>query len=203
MRAETAKLCEMGVAGEYSELPACDAEMEQVPAAEKEAVKLLTVHTFNEVDTKDTGKPELEVAESVSGVPTVWAPGLAKEMVCAVAPWTVSVMLVVAMSDPEVPVMVIVAGPAAAVVSAFRVITCVPVAAPEVNEAVTPVGRPVAVSTTDPVKPPRLVTETVAGTCNPWPTVSSEVEGARVNPCAVEPYHFTRVVSAAGLFCGV
>ena len=53
---------------------------------------------------------------------------------------------------PEVPVIVIVAGPTVAVVEAIRVRMLVPVVLLGLNDAVTPAGRPVAESATDPVK---------------------------------------------------
>jgi len=65
-------------------LPACDAAIEHVPVAMKVAVVLLTVQTLVVVEAKETASPELAEATSVSGVPTVCAPGLAKVMVCAI-----------------------------------------------------------------------------------------------------------------------
>ena len=58
--------------------------MVQVPAARKVAVVPETVQTLAVVEVKLTGRPELAVALSVSGVPTVCAPGLAKVIVCDV-----------------------------------------------------------------------------------------------------------------------
>ena len=66
-------------------MPACVAWMVQVPEAMNVAVVPETVQTLVVVEVKLTVRPELAVAESVSGVPTVWAPGLAKVMVCACA----------------------------------------------------------------------------------------------------------------------
>ena len=65
-------------------LPACDAVIEQVPAARNVAVAPLTVQTLAVVEAKLTVRPEVAVAVRLSGVPTVCAPGLAKLMVCAV-----------------------------------------------------------------------------------------------------------------------
>ena len=48
----------------------------------KVAVVPLTVQTLVVCEVKLTGNPELAVATSVSGVPTVCAPGLAKVIVC-------------------------------------------------------------------------------------------------------------------------
>jgi hypothetical protein len=80
----TVKLCETGVAAAYVLLPACDALIEHVPAPTKLAVAPATVHTLVAVEAKPTVSPELAEAESVSGVPTVCAPGLAKVIVCAI-----------------------------------------------------------------------------------------------------------------------
>jgi hypothetical protein len=57
--------------------------MVQVPALTKLAVLLLTVQTLVVFEVKLTVKPELAVAESVSGVPTVWVPGVLNVIVCA------------------------------------------------------------------------------------------------------------------------
>jgi hypothetical protein len=78
-------------------LPVCDAVIEQEPVAMNVAVVTLTLHTLAVVEEKDTVSPELAVAESVSCVPTVWDPGLAKVIVCAVrAAFTVMLRLAVA-----------------------------------------------------------------------------------------------------------
>jgi len=57
--------------------------MEQVPGVKKVAIEPETVQTLAEVDAKLTARPEEAVAESVRGVPTVCAAGVAKLMVCA------------------------------------------------------------------------------------------------------------------------
>ena len=62
--------------------------MVQVPAIRKNAVVPETVHTLGVVERNVTARPLVEVAESVSGVATVWVPGLAKVMVWAL-PFTV------------------------------------------------------------------------------------------------------------------
>ena len=64
--------------------------MVQVPAAINVAVVPETVQTLVVAEVKVTVRPELAVAESVSGVPTVCGPGLAKVMVCA---WPLTVKL--------------------------------------------------------------------------------------------------------------
>jgi hypothetical protein len=48
------------------------------------AVVPLTVQTPVVVEAKETVRPELAVAESVRGVPTVCVPGLLKAIVCDV-----------------------------------------------------------------------------------------------------------------------
>ena len=65
---------------------------------------------------------------------------------------TVSAMVVDAVSVPEVPLMVIVEVPAAAVLLATNVTTLVPVVGLVPNVAVTPVGSPEAASVTLPLK---------------------------------------------------
>jgi hypothetical protein len=65
--------------------------MVQVPEAINVAVVPETVQILVVVEEKVTAKPDVAVAESVSGVPTVWVPGVGKLMVCGVrdAPLTV------------------------------------------------------------------------------------------------------------------
>ena len=57
--------------------------MVQVPEVSIVAVVPETVQTESVVDAKLTASVELAEATSVSGVPTVCVPGLAKVMVCA------------------------------------------------------------------------------------------------------------------------
>ena len=68
-------------AGPKPPFPACDAWIVQVPAAMNVAVAPDTVQTPVVVEVKLTAKPELAVAESVSGVPTFCEGGAAKVMV--------------------------------------------------------------------------------------------------------------------------
>ena len=56
--------------------------MVQVPAAMNVAVVPLTVQMLVVCEAKLTVNPELAVATSVSGVPTVCVPGLLKVIVC-------------------------------------------------------------------------------------------------------------------------
>ena len=69
-------------------LPAWFASMVQVPEAMNVAVVPETVQTEVVVDVKLTVRPELAVAESASGVPTVCAGIVGKVTVCA-SPFTV------------------------------------------------------------------------------------------------------------------
>ena len=66
-------------------------------------------------------------------------------------------MVVDAVTVPDVPVMVTVAGPVVAVLVAVRVSTLLALKA-----AVTPLGKPVAAIVTGPVKPPAGVTVMVS-----------------------------------------
>jgi hypothetical protein len=69
-----------------------------------------------------------------------------------VTAWTVSERVVVFVKLPEIPVMVTVAGPAAAVLKAVSVNVLVLVAGLGLKDAVTPVGKPVADKVTLPLK---------------------------------------------------
>jgi hypothetical protein len=80
----------------------------------------------------------------------------------------VSVTVVVWVRLPEVPVMVIVAGPTAAVVEAVRVRMLVPVVLAGLKDAVTPAGKPLAARFTDPVKPLTPLTVMVLVPEVPW-----------------------------------
>ena len=64
-------------------MPAWFASKVQVPEAINVAVVPETVHMLVVVEVKLTARPELAVAESVSGVPTVCAAIVGKVMVCA------------------------------------------------------------------------------------------------------------------------
>jgi hypothetical protein len=69
------------------------------------------------------------------------------------AGFTVRLTVVVFDRVPEVPLTVTVTAPVAAVVLAVNVRALVEVAGFGVNEAVTPLGNPVAVNVTLPLKP--------------------------------------------------
>ena len=64
---------------------------------------------------------------------------------------TVRAMVVVAVREPEVPVMATVDVPTAAVLLAVSVSTLEPVEEAGLNDAVTPLGSPVAANVTLPV----------------------------------------------------
>ena len=74
-------------------LPGCVAWMVQVPEVMNAAVVPLTVQMPVVCEVNATVRPELAVAVSVRGLPTVCAPGLLKVIVCGVRPaaFTVSV----------------------------------------------------------------------------------------------------------------
>lgn len=97
---------------------------------------------------------------------------------------TVRATVVVAVSIPEVPVMVTVAVPMAAVLPAVSVNAWVPATEPAAKDAVTPLGRPVAVRVTLPANPPTSVTEMVLVVLAPSATESEDGEGEMVKPAA-------------------
>jgi hypothetical protein len=80
----TVKLCWTIVAGAYVVLPDCVASIVHSPGVRNVAVVMETVQTLNVVEAKLTARPEVAVATSPSGVPTVWAPGFVKVIVCEV-----------------------------------------------------------------------------------------------------------------------
>ncbi len=95
--------------------------------------------------------------------------------------FTVSATVVLAVVLPEVPVMVTVTGPpVVAVLLAVSVSTLEVVDDVGLNEAVTPLGRPVAVNETLPVNPPSGFTVTVSVTLLPCVTESVEAESTSV-----------------------
>lgn len=77
---------------------------------------------------------------------------------------------------PEVPVMVTVARPRAAVLEAVSVSVLVVVALAGLKDAVTPAGRPVATRLTEPVKLLRAVTVIVLLPEVPWATLTGEAD---------------------------
>jgi hypothetical protein len=95
---------------------------------------------------------------------------------------TVSAIVVVAVVVPEVPVMVTVDEPTVAVPLAVSVTTLELVDDAGLNEAVTPVGNPVAVKVTLPVNPPVSVTVIVSVPLLPCLTVREVGEEESVKP---------------------
>ena len=97
---------------------------------------------------------------------------------------TVRAIAVVLLIFPEVPVTVTVTGEVlpAAELAAVKVITSVFAVVPAANEAVTPVGRPVAPKTIFPEKPPTSVTVRVVELLAPGTTETVAGEGERVKP---------------------
>ena len=93
---------------------------------------------------------------------------------------TVSVKLVLAISAPDVPVMLMVEVPVAAVLLAAKVSTLAPVVGLVPNEAVTPAGSPATPSVTLPANPPARATVMVSATLLPRVTVSAVVAGEMV-----------------------
>ena len=81
---------------------------------------------------------------------------------------------------PEVPVMVTVDEPTAAVLLAVSVSTLELVDDAGLNEAVTPLGKPLAVKVTLPVNPPVSVTVMVSVPLAPWATDKVAAEGLSV-----------------------
>jgi hypothetical protein len=99
-----------------------------------------------------------------------------------VAVLTVSAMVVVAVSVPDVPVIVTVEVPVAAELLAASVRTLLPVVGLVPNEAVTPLGKPDAASVTLPVNPPTSVTVMVSVPLLPCVIDSDEGDDANVKP---------------------
>lgn len=91
-------------------------------------------------------------------------------------------MAVDAVRVPEVPVIVTVDVPGAAVALAVRVSKLVPVVGLVPNAAVTPLGRPEAARDTLPVNPPRSAKAIVSVTLLPCPSDRVGGEAETVNP---------------------
>ena len=97
---------------------------------------------------------------------------------------TVSVTLVVRVVVPEVPVIVTVAVPVAAVLDAANVsVELAPVADAGLKLAVTPLGNPLAVKATAPVKPPERVMAIDAVPFAPRATESVPGDAAMEKSC--------------------
>ena len=93
---------------------------------------------------------------------------------------TVSEMFELASNAPEVPVIVRLAVPGAAVLPAVRVSTLEPVVGLVPNDAVTPVGSPDTASVTLPANPPEPATITVSAVLLPGVKVNAELAGTIV-----------------------
>jgi hypothetical protein len=109
---------------------------------------------------------------------------------------TVRATVVVAVSNPEVPVMVTVAVPMAAVLSAESVSTLEPVVGLVAKAAVTPLGRPVAARVTLKTKLPTSVTEMVLVPLVPSATESEDGEDESVKPALTVSAMVVDAVSA-------
>lgn len=95
--------------------------------------------------------------------------------------------MVAAVTVPEVPVMVTVDVPVAAVLVAVNVSMLLPVVGFVPNAAVTPLGNPEAARVTLPVNPPTSVTVMVSVAVLPCTTVRDVAEGASVKLGVVVP----------------
>jgi hypothetical protein len=93
---------------------------------------------------------------------------------------TVREMVVVAVNEPEVPVMVTVEVPAVAVELAVKVSTLVLVAGLVPNAAVTPLGRPEAARVTEPVNGLTSVTVMVSLPLAPCAIDRADADGFSV-----------------------
>lgn len=98
---------------------------------------------------------------------------------------TVSATVVVAVVVPEVPVMVTVDEPAVAELLAVSVSTLELADDAGLNEAVTPLGSPVAVKVTLPANPPASVTAIALVALLPCFTDTDDGEAVSVKPGAV------------------
>jgi hypothetical protein len=101
------------------------------------------------------------------------------------AAFTVSATVAVAVNEPEVPVIVTVTGPpTVAVLAAVSVTTLDPVAGFVPNDAVTPLGSPLAERVTLPVNPFAGFTVMVSVLLLPWVTdrLAAELESVKLGP---------------------
>ena len=103
---------------------------------------------------------------------------------------TVSVMVVLALRLPKVPVMVTGDVPVVAVLLEVSVSTLVPVVGFVPNDAVTPLGRPEAASVMLPVNPFTSLTLMVSVALEPWATVrlDAERESVKLDPPAAKVF---------------
>jgi len=113
---------------------------------------------------------------------------------------TVSATVVVAVVVPEVPVMVTVDEPTVAVLLAVNVSTLELVDVAGLNEAVTPLGNPVAVKVTLPVNPPVSVTVIVSVPLLPCLTLRDVGEEESVKPAVILALIVSAMVVVAVVF---
>jgi hypothetical protein len=112
---------------------------------------------------------------------------------------TVNAMLVVAVVLPDVPVTTTVTGPpVVAVLLAIKVSVLEVVDDVGLKEAVTPLGKPLAVNVTLPVKPPSGVTVMVSVAVLPCVTESVDAESDSVKPEPVVPVPTKVVILCPG-----
>src|SRR5271157_1519388 len=111
---------------------------------------------------------------------------------------TVSAIAVLAITLPEVPVMVTVEVPAVAELLAVSVSTLLPPVGFALNAAVTPAGRPEPVRVTLPVNPFTSVTVMVSAPLPLWAIESAGAEGASVKPGVPPPVTVIVNVSVLG-----
>src|SRR5690242_2176212 len=95
---------------------------------------------------------------------------------------TARLIVVELVMEPATPVIVMVAVPVVAEPVAESVKLLLEVAPLGLNDALTPLGRPVAVKFTVPAKPPEGVTVIVAEPLLPWATVKLLGEAAKEKP---------------------
>jgi hypothetical protein len=153
-------------------------------------------------------KATLPVKPPVRAMVTVLAPlapwvkvrldGLADSVKLGVAVgFTVKLTVAVRVSPPPVPVTVTFVVPVAAVADAARVrVLLAPLVEPGLNVAVTPLGRPLAVKATLPVKPPARVIPMVLAPLAPWLTVRLDGVAASVKLGPPGPCHVRSTCSA-------
>ena len=119
--------------------------------------------------------PVVAPAGTVTGVPLMVKPGVSILLAAIV-----SAMVVLAVSEPEVPLIVTVVVPADAELDAAKVTTLLPVVGLVPKLAVTPDGKLVADRVTEPLKPLASVTVTVSVALLPCVTETLDDVGASV-----------------------
>lgn len=112
---------------------------------------------------------------------------------------TVRAIVVVALSAPDVPVTVMSVVAAVAVLATVRVSTLVEVVGLVANEAVTPVGRPLAESVVLPVRQPASPTVIVSAPLPPCAIDRADTEGESVKLCGAAVTVTAMVVDAVNV----